>query len=206
MNSSHQTNLIAAPFPTRESFLMSSGRIRTFTGKMVDLVNPTEPMIDIRDIAHALSRICRFGGHIDSFYSVAQHSIVCSNRVPQELALCGLLHDATEAYIGDMVRPLKYLPQMAFFRDTEQKIWEVIARRWGLPDHIPDAVKKVDDDLCWEEGQRRNREYARSLVNQDVIERMFLERFSELYLGDSAVPAFAENDGQGYADGFDTAT
>src|ERR1051326_5760594 len=79
----------------------------THTGKQFWPLDARVDEIDIEDIAHGLSHICRFGGHCRHFYSVAQHSVLVSRAVPLQLRMAGLLHDATEAYIGDMVRPLK---------------------------------------------------------------------------------------------------
>lgn len=116
--------------------------IITKSGVKFDLLNTTEDMLDIKDISHALSNICRFGGHSVRHYSVAQHSVLASQIVPKEFALCALLHDATEAYIGDMVSPLKaVIPQ---FKEIEQNLWEVIASKWGLPKYIPQEVKLAD--------------------------------------------------------------
>lgn len=75
--------------------------IRTHSG-WLHVLTPTPDEIHIRDIAHALSMICRFGGHVDSFYSVAQHSVIVSYHVPPDMALVGLLHDAAEFAVGDL--------------------------------------------------------------------------------------------------------
>jgi 5'-deoxynucleotidase YfbR-like HD superfamily hydrolase len=80
---------------------------QTYTGRQFWPFDPRPEDVCIDDIAHALSRICRFGGHVTDWYSVAQHSVLVSLLVPSDLALRGLLHDAEEAYTGDMVRPLK---------------------------------------------------------------------------------------------------
>ena len=82
-------------------------RIPTFTGRSVDLLNPRPEQICIDDVAHALANLCRFTGHTDRHYSVAQHSVMVARSCPPELALQGLLHDAHEAYIGDWSAPLK---------------------------------------------------------------------------------------------------
>lgn len=81
--------------------------IPTVTGRLVDLRNPDADEIDISDIAHALASICRFTGQTGEFYSVAEHSVLVSREVPEELALAALLHDAHEAYIGDISRGMK---------------------------------------------------------------------------------------------------
>ncbi len=101
--------------------------------------------VDIEEIAHALGNICRFGGHVPSgFYSVGQHSVHVAQVLPPHLRLVGLLHDATEAYCGDMVRPIKHMPEMAPYREMEDAIWLAIADRFSLPLELPAAVKEAD--------------------------------------------------------------
>lgn len=117
--------------------------IQTYSGKRFDLLNPDARMVDILDIAHALSNLCRFNGHVTRFYSVAQHSVLVSSLAGPEHALCGLLHDATEAYVGDMVRPLKQL--IPNFRTFEDRIWHAVAARFGLPSILPPIVKHADN-------------------------------------------------------------
>lgn len=118
------------------------GWIITNSGQQIALLDPKPEMIHIEDIAHALSNICRFGGHTFLHYSVAQHSWAVSQIVPEQDALCGLLHDATEAYIGDMVSPLKHaIPK---FKEVEQRLWEVICEKFGLDNTMPASVKTAD--------------------------------------------------------------
>lgn len=121
----------------------------TSTGRQFWPLDPRPDDIHIEDIAHGLANICRFGGHCKSFYSVAQHSLIVANELPQSLRFCGLMHDATEAYIGDMVRPLKY--QIPQFREIEENLWRVIAEKFGLPEVIPSDVKTVDDAVLMTE-------------------------------------------------------
>src|SRR5271156_4912831 len=82
-----------------------SAWIQTFTGKKFYPFNPKPQDIDIRDIAHALSNICRFTGHTKRFYSVAEHSRNVAKLVPAHMKLQALLHDASEAYLCDIARP-----------------------------------------------------------------------------------------------------
>ena len=84
--------------------------IRTHTGLRFDLLDPRPEAIDPRDVAHALARLCRFGGHVRRFYSVAQHSLLVADLAPLGLELPALLHDASEAYLGDVVAPLEGPP------------------------------------------------------------------------------------------------
>lgn len=81
--------------------------ILTFSGERFYPFSPAPEEVKTKDIAHALANICRFNGHTRGFYSVAAHSVHVSRLVPPEFALEALLHDAAEAYVGDMVRPLK---------------------------------------------------------------------------------------------------
>ncbi len=103
----------------------------------------------IEDIAHGLSFTGRYGGHCKKFYSVAQHSLWVSRMVPEEFAMEGLLHDLTEAYVGDLVRPVKY--QIPKFIEIENRIWEVAALRFKLPMKMSKAVKDADNWALWTE-------------------------------------------------------
>ncbi|QKX44275.1 hypothetical protein HPE42_20935 [Escherichia coli] len=79
--------------------------IQTLSGKKFDYLNSTTDDVEIEDIATALSHICRFSGHLPEFYSVAQHSVLCSQIVPPEFAFEALMHDAAEAYCRDIPAP-----------------------------------------------------------------------------------------------------
>lgn len=100
------------------------------SGKYFDYEHPSESEFTISDIAHALSHICRFAGHTPYHYSVAQHSVYVSQLVDEEDKLAALLHDAAEAFIGDMVRPLKQI--MPEFREMERRIEVAVFSRFGL--------------------------------------------------------------------------
>lgn len=118
--------------------------MRLASGRLFDPCHPCPDDIDLRDMSHALSRLCRFGGHTRDFYSVAQHCVLVSNLCDDADARAGLLHDAGEAYIGDMVRPLKHSGEMGFYRDVEAQLEAVIAARWGLEALDPPSVKLAD--------------------------------------------------------------
>lgn len=118
--------------------------IRTSSGIYIDVFEPTEDMITIEDIAHSLSHQCRYGGHLPVFYSVDQHSIYCCENVEgEENKLAALMHDASEAYLLDMPRPIKY--QMPEYRDIEDKLMHVIARKFGFEYPMAKQVKEVDE-------------------------------------------------------------
>ena len=119
--------------------------ILTHSGKVYDYLKPDEN-IDIEDIASALSRICRFTGHSRSFYSVATHSVLVSYLVPPSLAFEALMHDAHEAYIGDVNAPLKSL--LPDYRDIEADVESCVRRHFGLPGTMHPLVKKADRRAC----------------------------------------------------------
>ena len=123
--------------------------IQTFTGVQFWPLDPRPEEIFIIDIAHALSNICRFGGHSRCFYSVAEHSVIVSEHVSQENKLAALLHDATEAYLGDMVRPLKR--NMSEYRVAEYRLHIMICERFGLPVILADEIKLTDNKLLLNE-------------------------------------------------------
>lgn len=126
----------------------------THSGIKFYMLDPRVEDIDIHDIAHSLSHICRYGGHCPSFYSVARHSYYVALALKEygkELALYGLLHDAAEAYIGDMIRPLKYSPGLEAYREAEDKVMAVICEKFGLPKEQPSEVKLMDDRIMMAE-------------------------------------------------------
>lgn len=116
--------------------------ILTHTGKRFDLLAPRAELISTIDIAHALSHVARFNGHTRHHYSVAQHSLLVASIVPADLQLTALLHDATEAYIGDMVRPLKAL--LPEYSEIEHGIWLAICDRFNLDPTLPTCIHEAD--------------------------------------------------------------
>lgn len=119
-----------------------SPTILTRSGFNFNLVEPDLDLIEIEDIAHALSHLCRFTGHTNRFYSVAEHCVRASEHVAPEHALEALLHDATEAYLGDVSSPLKAL--LHDYRMIEFKLDLCIRERFGLPLKQTPAVKQAD--------------------------------------------------------------
>ena len=124
--------------------------IQTFTGKRINVFDPWYGDIKIADIAHALSNICRFTGHCQQFYSVAEHSYYVSQYVPRSMAMKGLLHDASEAYLCDVPRPIK--PHLTNYAGIEHMLTTEIFKRFGLNPGIPDEIKDYDGKLCVTEG------------------------------------------------------
>lgn len=119
----------------------------TRTGELFDLADPQPEDIDIGDIAHALSQLCRYDGQTPHFYSVAQHSYHVSYLCEPQDALWGLLHDAAEAYIGDIVMPLRRMLSVSFQVEllrVESRIMRAICERFGLSPEMPRSVHAAD--------------------------------------------------------------
>lgn len=132
-----------------------TGRFATASGAIIDVVRPDPATFDIEDIALGLSHQPRFLGHTRVFYSVAEH---CINCVYAELAhdddrggpdaqkdLHLLLHDASEAYLGDLPSPIKAMPAMIAYRDVESKLQHAIYRRFGVSDYEMDDYQQLKE-------------------------------------------------------------
>lgn len=124
--------------------------MQTYTGRKFYPMAPAAEDVYPEDIAHALSLLCRYNGHVRRFYSVAEHCVHVSRSLGPEWALWGLLHDATEAYVGDMIRPLKL--HMPDYRAAEDRVMVAIAERFGLSTaEMPDAVRQADNRVLLDE-------------------------------------------------------
>ena len=166
--------------------------IQTFTGRKYWPADPRAGDVNLLDIAHALSMLCRYTGHTRDFYSVAEHSWHVSHLVSPQNALIGLMHDATEAYTNDINRPLKQsLPD---YQRVEHLNWLAIARAFNLPEVLPAEVHTADRNMLtvekaalmhplpeWETdfGMPAQLVHIRAWEPK-VAERRFLRRFYEL--------------------------
>jgi hypothetical protein len=113
---------------------------------------PDPAAVRIEDIAHALSNICRYGGHVREFYSVAQHSVLLSRAAPLHLGRWALLHDAAEAYVGDIPRPLKR--HLVGYEAIEAGVMAAIVTALGLsPAEMPPEVKAMDNAIIADEAR-----------------------------------------------------
>lgn len=134
-----------------EENLYTPNCIRTVSGIYINVFEPTESMIAIEDIAHALTYQCRFGGHLPKFYSVAQHSLNCSYLIDEpELKLAALLHDASEAYLLDIPKPIK--SGLTNYKEIEDGLMKVIANKFGFEYPVHKKVKEADEimlELEW---------------------------------------------------------
>jgi len=158
--------------------------IRTFIGLYMNVFDPTPEMICIEDIAHALSNQCRFGGHLPQFYSVAQHSVLCSQNVSYEYRLQALLHDAAEAYLLDMPRPIKQ--GLSNYKEIENNLMVVIAAKFGFIYPLENQVKQIDEEMLqfeWEHlmlGKPLNDVFL--CWSSRFAKHSFLETYTELSL------------------------
>ncbi len=125
--------------------------VQTYTGKQFWPLTPRIEDVDILDIAHGLSLNCRFNGQCDEHLSVAQHSVIVSEHVPSYLALRGLLHDASEAYIPDIQRPIK--SAFGNIEEIEGRLLSVIGRAFGINglEAKNPIIKEADNRTCMTE-------------------------------------------------------
>jgi uncharacterized protein len=167
-------------------------RMMLRSGAWFDFLDPESSDFTIEDIASGLSKTCRYAGQCDSFYSVAEHSLLVSDMVPQH-AYAALMHDAAEAFIGDVTRPLKQL--LPEFKRIEAHVEHAIYERFGVPMPMPKEVKQADlrvlaaeqmqlmppETSSWIFGDRVEPAPVRVLrLDPDAAREAFLQRFREL--------------------------
>lgn len=173
--------------------------IVTYTGKQFWLLEPRIQDVDVKDIAHALSLQCRWTGHCKHHYSIAQHAYYCSLLGPETEAFARLNHDNSEAYMGDMNRPLKhYTAAGPAYRRQEAVVQDVIKQAFGLAQIDPPSVHRADEVMLFTElaqivapiSFEPSNPWAppEDLAKIEIeewtpkhAEQMFLQRFQELY-------------------------
>ena len=168
--------------------------ILTHSGKIFNILYPKPEMIDINDIAESLAKQCRFNGHIKGFYSVAEHSVRCSS-ICKKYPLDALMHDAAEAYTGDIVAPYKRIfPGMKAIEDHIYKvICGVFGLRYPLPKEVDDVDKEImlrieQEDLQWSNFDNTFEKTPTPIHYQrithgmewEVARDVFLSRFKDL--------------------------
>jgi hypothetical protein len=129
----------------KQENLYTPNCVRTNSGNYIDPFNPDPSLINIVDIAHALSNCNRFGGHTEHPFSVAQHCLNISTFFdnPHD-KLTALLHDASEAYLGDMPKPIK--DRLPDYQLVEHNLMTVIAKKYGFLYPLPTKIHQADKD------------------------------------------------------------
>lgn len=164
---------------------------QTFSGKQFWPMSPRVEDVCIEDIAHALSMLCRYGGHCLRFYSVAEHSVLLSRAVSPENALWALLHDAAEAYLVDVPRPIKR--HLGGYAAAEVRVMQTVTQKFGLQNRAPGEVLQADNRILNDERAQNMAPTPRPWFIGDrplgvtlqfwtpaAAELHFLQRFDEL--------------------------
>jgi uncharacterized protein len=187
----------AAPPPPEQTVPGRKGAwMGTWSGARFWPLDPHPRDFHLGDIAHHLSMTCRYGGAVQRFYSVAEHSVLVSLFVAPEYAKEALLHDASEAYVGDLIRPLKHQPELKAFRDAEDRIYPMVMAAFNVTS-TPEsraAISEVDNRIVVDETQalmRSPEKYAdpvgRALgatiraLDPQAAKSLFLSRYLELF-------------------------
>lgn len=161
--------------------------IRTYSGKKFDYKNIKPSSIEIEDIAHSLSQLCRFTGHTKWFYPVAQHSVlvykIARKLYPEDkkVQYLALMHEATEAYINDLCTPVKYLDDDTGlkYRELEDRICEQVSKKYNITkDPTAHAMVKHCDRIALDiEGVQLIRGWEPLYVDDDRALSEFLAEF-----------------------------
>lgn len=175
-----------------QSSVSELGIITTVSGRSVDVVHPEPEMFFIEDIARGLAMQCRYIGQVRKFYSVAEHSFLVSMLVGDDptVQMWALLHDASEAFLGDLAAPIKNIPELATYRLIERRLTATICKCFNLPFNEPPIVKLVDLNIRINE--QRTLKGRKLLKGEeelpitlgcwmpDYAEKIFLERYYSL--------------------------
>jgi hypothetical protein len=165
---------------TQTENLYETRKIRTFSGQYVDVFDPKPETLVIEDVAHALAHQPRFGGHLPQFFSVAQHSIMCMMEAPANLKLEALMHDASEAYLLDLPRPIKnYLPE---YKSVEDNLMKLLSVKFGFRYPVDPIVKEIDNFQLEKEWYNLMIATTGNIVciSPDGAKRSFLRHFKVL--------------------------
>ena len=167
-------------FKSLDELLYVDNCIRTYSGIYMNIFEPTLDMIDIEDIAHSLSKQCRFGGHVSKFYSVAQHSVMCSRGVNKKYKLQALLHDSPEAYILDIPTPIK--KHLTNYKEIEDNLMQLIAQKYNFKYPFDKEIKIIDKKMLEFEFNEvmLNKSINIDSWSQKKAKKIFLQEFNKL--------------------------
>lgn len=159
--------------------------IRTFSGVYMNVFEPTESMILIDDIAHALSNIPRFGGHLKKFYSVAQHALMCSYEADNiQDAYDSLHHDDSEAWLLDIPTPIKR--KLSGYKELEDNLMSLCANKYGFNYPLSDIIKDIDRKILEFEWNHLVMDlpfkmfFDFKILTPEEAEKQFIDRHCEL--------------------------
>lgn len=168
--------------------LFTTNCIRTNSGKYINVFDTNPEDINIEDIAHALSMIPRFGGHLPKFYSVGEHSLYVFRYVKKQypndyqLQLQALMHDATEAYLLDMPSPIKH--RMPEYMAIENKLGAVIATKFGFEYPFHPVIKEADRSLLQKEWDAlilgKDENFKFQVYEAQEIKQTFINTYNHL--------------------------
>jgi uncharacterized protein len=168
------------------------------SSRWIDPFNMKPSDVDIDDIALALSHICRYNGHVARLYSVAEHSVRVASRIIDipgmanpNAQLAALLHDAPEAYIGDVVNPIKRHPSMQWYREIDDKLQDMIWFNFGVvvDDDLRAAVKEADQAEFLDEWEVRGGDWDAEMARESFL-AMFRRLRRAIEIGDDASARF----------------
>lgn len=128
---------------------ITDGWMQTYSGRKFFVADPKPDDIYVQDIAAALSKMCRYGGHCRAFYSVAEHCVLVARHAKPEHKLAALMHDASEAYLVDIPRPIK--PIIGNYYAIEDRVMAAIAATYGFAWPLPPEVKELDNRILGDE-------------------------------------------------------
>lgn len=172
---------------------VSAGKFNTVSGKIIDINNPIIDMFCIEDIITGLSNLCRFGGQSNQFYSIAQHSILVSILAPESLKKAALMHDASEAYLGDIISPLKKILGSLYY-PIEESFMKLIWEKYNLNWDDLAAIKGYDlkalemEHVAFQQGDIvdwsffwSKHDYYETSFSPEQSQAIFRNRFAKLF-------------------------
>lgn len=163
-----------------------NGVCQTRSGLSWNILEPNPEDVRLEDIAHALSNQCRYNGHTREFYSVAEHSVRVASCLPTELRLAGLMHDAAETYLGDIIRPLK--PLISGYDEIEDLTLEVILDGLGLTHLFSDLLPDKHPDIEYADKITILSTESRDLMHRDEWQRINPEVYDVEFMA-AALPS-----------------